>query len=181
MTKNFIISIIALSFSSMLLAQESTVSNTKSEPERNSAPHEIGLAAGFVTGYGLSYRYWPKKIGVQLTAFPLISNDESYISAGLTGLVELDSRDWYRFFAFVGGNMNIQSYNDYYYDGYPYSTETMVRVEETRYTVGFGPGIEFTPGGRIGLNIMTGFQYYYENKDNWGTLPTIEGAIYFRF
>lgn len=181
----FVLAVLALcgQFSS---AQE-VVATTKplSNAEINKTPHEIGIAAGFVTGYGLSYRYWPKKLGVQLTAFPLISNDKSYLSLGVTGLLELDSRDWYRFFAYLGGNVNIQSYDETYYSysSYdPLNTDyTTVSIKDKKYTVGFGPGIEFTPGGKIGFNIMTGFQFYYVDKEDWGTLPTIEGGIFFRF
>lgn len=181
MKKTIVVSLIILSFTSSIMAQESTATKPLSNAEINNTPHEIGIAAGFVTGYGLSYRYWPKKMGVQLTAFPFVSSEESHISAGITGLMELDAKEWYRFFAYIGGNVNIESYDYYYYDTYPYGSQTTERIKETRYTAGFGPGIEFTPGGRIGLNIMTGFQFYYENKDNWGTLPTIEGAVFFRF
>lgn len=182
--KRFFISIIAIVFVSGINAQESSEITTL---PKESYPHEIGFAAGFSTGYGLSYRYWPKRVGIQFTAFPMISDSESYISLGLTGLVELDSRDWYRFFGFVGSHLNIQEYDENvyssYYDnnGYYTPVEETVRVEKKKYIVGIGPGIEFTPGGRIGLNIMTGFQFQYVDSDDWGTYPTIESGIYFRF
>jgi hypothetical protein len=155
---------------------------------RVSTPHEIGFAAGFATGYGLSYRYWPKLVGVQFTAFPFVSDDESYISLGLTGLFELDSHDWYRFFGFVGTHLNIQEYDEEIYssgfdlsNGYYSNLVETNRVEKKKYIIGIGPGIEFTPGGRIGINIMTGFQFQYVDKNDWGTYPTIESGIYFRF
>lgn len=178
---------ILLLLCSFSYGQEATTSATKSlsNAEMSNTPHEVGIAAGFVTGYGLSYRYWPQKMGIQFTAFPLISADESYFSFGANGLLELDSRKWYRFFAYLGGNVNIQSYDAYVGSNYDpntgnYSSYTE-RVNETRYTCGFGPGIEFTPGGKIGFNIMTGFQFYYEDSDEWGTAPSIEGGVYFRF
>ena len=176
-----LITLITLAFSSQ--AQEATVEPKASYYKPKS---EIGFAAGFVSGYGLSYRYWPKVVGVQLTAFPLISNTESYISVGLVGLCELDASSWYRFYAFLGGNLNFQNYEetnyDYSYSGFGYpTTTTITKVKETKYTAGFGPGIEFTPGGRIGLNLMTGFQFMYVDANDWGTAPTIEGAVYFRF
>ena len=183
--KFFYVSLLAFILVTGVIAQEREESTP---PSKENFPHEIGFAAGFSTAYGLSYRYWPKKVGVQFTAFPMISDSESYISLGLTGLVELDSRDWYRFFGFVGSHLNIQEYNDeYYYNdydpntGYYNSTTETVRVEKTKYIFGIGPGIEFTPGGRVGLNIMSGFQFQYVDSDDWGTYPTIETGVYFRF
>lgn len=166
------------------IAQESVETSVN---KKEDTPHEIGFAAGFATGYGLSYRYWPKTVGIQLTAFPLISDNESFISLGLTGLFELDSRDWYRFFGFVGTHLNIQEYDEEIYssgfdnNGYYSTLEETNRIEKKKYIVGIGPGIEFTPGGRIGLNIMTGFQFQYVDSDDWGTYPTIEAGVYFRF
>lgn len=166
------------------IAQESDATKGSAKV---STPHEIGFAAGFSTGYGLSYRYWPKVVGVQFTAFPFVSDDESYISLGLTSLFELDSRDWYRFFGFIGTHLNIQEYDDevyssgFDYNGYYSTLVETNKVEKKKYIVGIGPGIEFTPGGRIGINIMTGFQFQYVDKNDWGTYPTIESGIYFRF
>ena len=184
MKRIIIILISALILGSSIIAQEATIEKPTAYYKPKS---EIGFAAGFVSGYGLSYRYWPKAFGVQLTAFPMISNKESYISVGLVGLYELDASSWYRFYMFLGGNMNFQNYEQTNYNNSydPFGVylwePTITKVKRTKYSGGFGPGIEFTPGGRIGLNIMTGFQFMYVNANDWGTAPTIEAAVYFRF
>lgn len=179
MKKTIILLFLASIFLIEAKAQEEQLKTDAKLPEFK---QEIGFAAGFSTGYGLSYRLWPRRLGVQLTAFPMMSNKESYISVGLTGLYQLDASKRYRFFAFLGNHINFQNYDETNYDySYGFSTNTTTRVNKTLYIVGFGPGIEFTPGGRIGINIMTGFQFQYADKNDWGSYPTIETGIYFRF
>ncbi len=52
--------------------------------------HNLGAGAGFVTGYGLSYRQWFEKNGIQLTAAPFYNktdyDERTVISCGVTAL-----------------------------------------------------------------------------------------------
>lgn len=177
-------------------------SNENNEPQKEEVDkpnlanrsHEIGLATGFTTGYGLSYRFWPKKIGFQFTTFPSITNNEKNLSVGLIGLVELNSKKWYRIFLFTGGNLNWTenpNYDSFMSDVSPYEFifNLNAPLEEIKlYTAGFGPGIEFTPGSHFGISVMTGFRYYYKDykdnsaiEDEWATTVTADIAIYYRF
>jgi hypothetical protein len=49
----------------------------------------LGVAAGWTTGYGLSYRFQPNKFGVQITFSPYKDSQTTQYSAGLTFLYKL--------------------------------------------------------------------------------------------
>ncbi len=154
--------------------------------------YEFGIASGLTTGYGFTYKFWPKKLGFQLTAFPVVSDEDKNLSVGLLSLYELDSKSWYRIFAFVGGNFNWTENSDYdeFYDS-PMEPVTFLFnlnapfEEQKKFTIGAGPGVEFTPGKHFGINLMTGFRYtsidYAYSRDEKLVTLTADIAIYFRF
>ena len=55
--------------------------------------HGVGVAAGFVTAYGLSYRYLGDFCTVQITMAPYVEPDEVMISTGLAFLKDLYAGD----------------------------------------------------------------------------------------
>ena len=161
--------------------------------------YELGFASGFTSGYGFSFRYWPKKVGFQLTLLPSVSNNKKNLSAGLLGLCELDAKSWCRFFVYYGGNFNwTQNPNhsdfninadtngktDFVNVGSLFNFDPMTE-EQKSFTIGCGPGVEFTPGRHFGINLMAGLRYYSTDyafsKDAWGLTLTGEVAIYYRF
>lgn len=70
--------------------------------------YNIGLGAGFVTGYGLSYRQWFGKNGVQVTLGPYYSSDTTETnftnSLGVVGLRMLIEARVVNLFAYYGAN-----------------------------------------------------------------------------
>ena len=59
--------------------------------------NEFGIHVGATTGIGLSYRYWPAKIGLQLTLVPIKTDNFMWISAGITGLYSFYNSKYIRF------------------------------------------------------------------------------------
>jgi hypothetical protein len=56
-----------------LQAQDQTNQNTAEDNEANvDMKHGIGAAAGFTTGYGLSYRYYMEHLRFQFTFSPYV-------------------------------------------------------------------------------------------------------------
>jgi|WetSurMetagenome_2_1015567.scaffolds.fasta_scaffold265193_2 hypothetical protein len=53
--------------------------------------HYFGVNIGTTKGLGLSYIYWPKKDGIQLTFLPLLDINNSYISLGVRYLRKVKS------------------------------------------------------------------------------------------
>jgi hypothetical protein len=83
--KSFIISFtLCTLFFSGIQAQENQ--------EKRHDIHHVGLTAGWTTGVGLSYRYWPGKLGVQAALLPVYNSNDNegynFLSLGLTGLIQ---------------------------------------------------------------------------------------------
>ncbi len=137
--------------------------------------NSIGFGAGFTTGFGISYRYFGKKNGVQINFFPLIekSNRTELVSAGVTLLhkiVEAKKINLYLYLA-----------NSYLYSNLPnnnYNTNVTNYVATEKWNTGIGTGFEWDSQRSIVLDLMGGFAQY--NSFNTITL-TAEFAIYCRF
>jgi hypothetical protein len=139
--------------------------------------HEIGVHLGATTGMGLSYRYWPTKVGVQVTMLPIKTSDETMFNLGVTGLYSFYNSRLIRFFGYFGNNLVYEKYkNDDssygYYSDYSNSTSS----KSTKYNIGFGPGFSF--GTRIRVNIMAGYGLY-DVFNEFNVLPTGEIGLYF--
>ncbi|MBI5539900.1 MAG: hypothetical protein HY951_07575 [Bacteroidia bacterium] len=159
------------------------------EKEKEINTHEkkyskaIGLGAGFTTGVGLSYRYFPKRYGVQVTVAPYYRDygKEAFISGGLTLLLSLEEAKSYNVYAYFGNHYFYSKLNSTYstYDpilGYNnYSTKT---VTKNTINSGIGIGGEIHAQKRITLNLMVGYAQYNSFED---LFFTAEAAIFYRF
>jgi hypothetical protein len=128
-------------------------------------PHYFGIGAGFVTGFGLSYRYWPENLGIQVDLCPVLSLERSLFSIGVSGLYAIKRLPTTSFFIYAGGNYFKEK------DGY---------YESDRFGLGGGFGVEF---GRSNLcfDLQCGFQYFNgTNIQNYGLYPSGEIALYYR-
>jgi hypothetical protein len=126
----------------------------------------LGVAAGFTTGYGLSYRYWPKKFGIQVTFAPYENKYEAHYSLGVAFLFKVIETDKTNFFLYQGNHLLFNT--DKYYE----------RNHDVNSYNGIGIGIEFIILKRISFNLMGGYAGL-ENFTNIGF--TGETGLYFRF
>jgi hypothetical protein len=127
--------------------------------------HALGVAAGFTTGYGLSYRFFPNKFGVQTTFAPYSDNNRATYSIGLTLLYKISESE----------NINLLLYqgNQYYYNKNK-DNNTVSKY----FNNGLGIGIEFIIQKRFSCNFMGGYAGYENfNKVNF----TAEVALYYKF
>lgn len=139
--------------------------------------HNIGMAAGFVTGYGLSYRHWfPGKNGFQLTLGPYGSaseweNDLS-TSLGLVGLRAFFLARYTNLFGYYGVHWRYSR------------TETKKpkpSVEaQSDIIAGLGPGIDIH-FWHLSLNLMFGLAAYTMIDRSFQLNVTGEGALYYGF
>src|SRR5205823_4472520 len=86
--------------------------STNAEPEKYK--HSLGMAAGYTTGYGLSYRFMPQKFGAQLAFAPYKSGKgsaqtETY-NIGLTFLYNLVESKVVNLFIYEGNSYTYHSY-----------------------------------------------------------------------
>jgi hypothetical protein len=158
-----IVSLFIVQFS--LSAQEVSQSEDK-----DTFKHSLGIGAGFTTGYGLSYRFYPKRFGVQTNFAPYKDNARNEYSFGLTLLFKLVETDKTNLFLYQG--------NHYFYrkEKHPYWNQSEII---SRYlNNGIGIGIEFIILKRVSFNLMGGYAGY---RDFDQISITGETCLYFKF
>jgi hypothetical protein len=154
-------------------AQDTPLTPIASPQVPKTHKHNLGFAAGFSTGYGLSYRFTPNRFGVQATFSPLSRSSETRISAGLTFLFTLVQGDKANLFLYQGNHILHRDYEQYHHWWGPKG-----RISETESTHGLGVGIEFILSQRVGFNLMGGYALYDEQQ----TLDfTGETGLYYKF
>ncbi len=136
----------------------------------------LGLNAGFTTGYGISYRYFPGWFGFMTTFAPRTDTSDTHFNMGVTFLVKLIDGERTRFYLYES--------NSYYYSRPRDKTERSLYYNppkpeaETYYNNGIGLGIEFLILKHVSFNLMGG----YGRFENWQTLRlTGETALYYTF
>jgi len=143
----------------------------------NSYKHSFGIGAGFSSGYGFSYRYFPNQYGVQVNFAPFLSSNSTVVSIGTLGLISLDRTKKSDFYIYYGGHLH--NYNN-------------IRKNRTRLFYGIGPGIQLNLSEHVSWDFMVGYggsqTIAYKDRNNQNYFPdgfrigyTIETALYFRF
>ncbi|MES2139693.1 MAG: hypothetical protein V4511_08275 [Bacteroidota bacterium] len=170
----FFNSVLILLFStSMVKAQDSA----KNLPEVH-YKYGIGGGAGFATGYGLSFRYIPKKIGGQINFAPFKNKETERYSVGLTLIYILIESKITNLFLYQANHYYYNSQMIYIYDPNLPDSQGKVRNTESYFNNGLGFGIEIIMAKRVGLNLMAGYAFY----NNFTQLNvTGEAALYYKF
>ncbi|MEA1873793.1 MAG: hypothetical protein U9N51_05115 [Bacteroidota bacterium] len=160
--KNCLFIILFLIFPLLGFSQTDTLDQsgqTEQQEIHSLGKHGIGIAAGFTTGFGLSYRHYFDKFRVQLTFGPAITLDDFYASVGLGLMYELGNSEKTSFYLYQGSHLLYDSYETYAF-------------------FGVGIGLEFVVFKQLSYNIMLGYAAW-ENFERF--LPTGEMGFYYRF
>jgi hypothetical protein len=146
--------------------------------------HSLGIGAGFTTGLGLSYRFFPKKIGFQLNVAPYYQDygNEAFVSAGATILCNLAENRITAVYAYLGNHYFFRS-NKVQESHYDITTQQYVygdyvTTKTDFLNTGIGIGFEFNTQKRVTLNIMAGYAQYNSFEQ---LFFTGELALYYRF
>ncbi len=138
----------------------------------------IGAGAGFATGYGLSFRYIPKKFGAQVNFAPYKNQDITRYSVGLTFLYMLSESKVTNFFLYQANHYYYNSQLVSIYDPNFPDKQQMEQQTESYMNNGLGFGLEIVIVKKIGLNLMTGYALY----NNFQQINiTGEVALYYKF
>lgn len=152
----FLYALLCICPSFILNAQdtETTVvseSGTSSAGNASVFRHEVGLAAGFTTGFGLAYRILRKQFGAQVCFTPINDGSMELYSTGITLFLTLTETENTKFFLYQGNHYFSQvQYNEgYSYSGITYPGGTYSSFYQAPFTDkdmywnnGFGFGIE---------------------------------------
>jgi hypothetical protein len=197
-------------FATGVYAQENTEASDEkpSDTKFEDLSHGIGAAAGFTTGYGLSYRYYHNRLVLQATFSPVVeSRDDMRFSSGLTFMYRLTQTDHINFYLYESNHWNysVYEYENSGYYSYNYNSgdyySSLTRDTESYIHSGVGVAFEFVLWDRVSLNLMTGysakygrFHHVYHEFHNGELVnddssvdyrfkihPTIEGGLYYCF
>ena len=141
----------------------------------------IGAGAGMTTGYGLSYRYWPKACGTQIVLTPIVSDDNITINIGTAALKALFNTKNTRLFLYLAGNGTYANYKEYTDSPIESEEAPSENVSNFSWAIGVGPGIEIYLFKNIAIDIMFGFGYGWGDSIINGLGFTAETALYYRF
>lgn len=145
--------------------------------------HSIGVGAGFTTGYGLSYRFMPNKLGVQVNFAPYHTTLIDRYSTGISFFYRLIESKTTNLFLYQGNHYYYSSETHYFMNSdlmeETYEiTNHMTSKKDNYVNNGLGIGIEFIIVKRIGFDIMMGYAFYNTfTQVNF----TGEAGLYYKF
>lgn len=125
----------------------------------NSEKNEFGVHLGATTGMGLSYRRWVGRFGAQVTALPIKTDNNTFVSTGLTLMYSIREYKYVRSFIYLGNHL-------------------MNNDGELKHNIGVGPGFSF--GRYVGFNLMSGYGFY-DVEGELNMYPTGEMGLYLKF
>ena len=138
----------------------------------------IGGGAGFATGYGLSFRYIPKKFGAQVNFAPYKNSETNRYSVGVAFIYMLIESKVSNLFLYQANHYYYNSQSYYNYNPNLPNGKELIKTNESYINNGLGFGIEIIMAKRIELNLMAGYAFY----NNFSQLNvTGEAALYYKF
>lgn len=175
MTKYILACILSLSCVGMSIAQEDQPEGQTSL-NKPAIRHELGVAAGFTTGFGPAYRIWVNRLGAQTCFTPINDGSMELYSAGLSLMFSLAKTETSNFYLYQGNHFLSQtqyrsSTYEYVYQQDGSGNVSYTTVFKPAYTEkknyfnnGFGIGIELFHKDRnispFGFNLQCGLAGY---------------------
>jgi hypothetical protein len=159
------------------------------ETTQKRSPHYFGLHAGSTTAYGLSYRYWPSKFGIEFTTLPTFKKympiDESFInskiSTGLSILYTIKKSRVVDLYTYVGGFTLFEKKYEAYYSPLTFQTEYL-KKEQLDLNLGIGLAVKFKFIEVLDFNLQLGYGMYKINQpDQFYSLVSGEVGLYYNF
>jgi len=131
--------------------------------------HSVGIAIGFTTGYGLSYRFNSEIIGFQINFAPYYDEYKNIYNVGFTLLKDLLVNEKTKLFLYLSNSYNYENFHSVAYPS---------REKRKYFNHGIGIGFEFLLYQRIGFNLMSGYGAY---KNFEQVNLTAETGIFYKF
>lgn len=146
--------------------------------EGRSSKNYLGYNIGAFSGVGFTYRFLPKNIGFQSSAF-FISNRKGhkYYNQSISFIYRIKELQESDILLFLGGQglkswiqrpsgMNVPNINhDTYFD----------------YSIGSGIGLNFFKNKKFNLSVLIGYVFMdLKSKDSKHSLPTLELGVFYK-
>jgi hypothetical protein len=126
--------------------------------------HQVGMHQSSLGGIGLSYRYWPKKLGVQATVLPIFQQGQGhFLSAAVSLLYTLKEAKNVDLYGYWGNHyISTQNYGN--------------SVNALSTGLGMGFKINFTES--LNFNIQAGYGFYNITESYTSTIAGGIGLYY---
>ncbi|MEX2485643.1 MAG: hypothetical protein WED10_13815 [Brumimicrobium sp.] len=182
-----------LLFALLFFVISPTFSQEVEEPDNHvlSKKNHLGVNMGSTTGMGLSYKYFGRKLGVQITGIPVFQGNGYYfVSTGVTALYRIKTSDHIDLVSYLGNHMIFSRTNGYQSANVqPFGPSTTVypvdpeaTVESTHYNIGLGAGVDIHLSRFLDMSIKAGYGLYDLNHgSNAYTSIALEFGMYYRF
>lgn len=160
-----------------LISMITSICNAQDSIQDTKLKHGLGMGAGFTTGYGISYKYTPNKLGVQVNFAPYKSKTLQRYSLGVTFTYTLIEKRISKLYLYEANHFFYTKdiFNNYDINGNVTGTYS---TKESYLNNGLGFGFELTIAKSIGLNLMSGYAFY----DNFNNINiTGEMALHYKF
>jgi len=155
---------------------QNTFAQKDTIPFSNSYKHNIGLSSDLVSGSGISYRYWPNRYGVQITALPVFNKKKGhYVNIGITALYTINDGEKVDLYGFIGNHFS--SSKTIFTD--TYTNEKIIKVINS-YNIGFGFGFKFELNQYLNFNLQTGYGFY-DIPSNFNANLSAGVGLYYNF
>mgnify|MGYP000713519805 CR=1 FL=1 len=143
-------------------------------PTKTKLNHHLGLHTSSLGGLGFSYRYWPGKMGVQVTALPVFRKKKGhFVSLAANLLYTLKE----------GRKVDLYTYTGIHYVGVKSSEFTsnqgvITSNKSESINLGLGIGFKINLTEFLNLNLQTGYGFYNINNDFISTMAGGVGLYY---
>ncbi len=151
--------------------------------------HYAGVHAGTTTAYGLSYRYWPHKLGIEITALPTFYRASpvnkniinSKISSGISVLYKIKEAEVVDLYTYLGG-FSLFEKSHYAEHIPPYYVTNYIKKESLNINLGVGLGMRVRILEAFDVNLQLGYGLYkITHPNDFYTLATGEVGLYYNF
>ena len=168
------------------IALFSTISYSQNEakqdkPTPSTTKHYIGLNAGGVTGLGFSYRYWPSKLGIQVTGIPIFFANKGghFTSIGVSALYTLKDNRIVDLYGYLGNHFVSVKQNFTFTDN---NGNIVTNTNKSNlFNVGAGFGFKFDFLESLDFNIQGGYGVYGIGNKDVSLISTLTTEIGFYY
>lgn len=159
--KKILFSTIVCFLSFLSIAQKDSIVE-REHVDGDTLKHYVGFGASSDWGAGMSYRYLPKKVGVQLNLLP-IYHDEFYAqSTGLTFLYRVKNTSKINVYGYFANHL-------IFFKEHNFEDEEAYKF----HIIGIGSGIDFKFSERMAFQITLGYGVY----DVFEQMPLFDGRV----
>lgn len=173
--------ILSLLFVSSIVCNAQETSAAEGTDTNSPIRHYVGFNSGYVSGVGPTYRLDAHQFRFQATLLPIVSEDVSWLSSGMTfGFSAMNWRNDIDLYPYLGVAYFYDETKEYYYD---FTTDGIFDVVDSndRLNIGVGFSLDKNFANFFTASIRGGYAVYLATGKTPSYTLTGEVALFYRF